>query len=749
MDIQDEPEILKRCYKCDHQLFDSINIVYNASNSMIVIWNKYQIFVYEDLNFESTAKVFMPEFQIQQLILSNNYLICLDKSGNIHTTSMKFKNPAQKRFKSSFQPKEQGIMICIQTQDDHSSSILSVKCENDLYSLCLNKINSEFTLEKKIALLHSGRWPLPTAIQDKCIIAIHKLSETEFDYVKKIFDVNSNYIVNDYSLIIMSFDKLSVYGCLFSPKMPDEAVNLVKLYTCPSEICNIEITEINNLFILIGLNIGTLVRLNLRNVSNKPELVHLNSALYKFLTLKDTVLYTDAKSMWKTDNTFTENISFFQFFVKDVKDFIKFGDQIICTTFTNLIYIFPIDDESSYIKPITTDEYCAAEKLLNNSEYLYKIIEELEKNNTLTKKINEEGNFVTAFSLSNRQDIMDNIIHHTITVYEYYQDVIHEHPGLMATEELYKYSLPDTFFILINLSTTTLQHMFNNILSNVLNDVKIHISLSMDGKLLKTTSMKVTDTFKKLKVLMPVTIQDENISEMDVNMELVTSVPGAFEEKQKLWVTLYRRRVVLTSEHFIQSAVPNTDYPPKRETNIEKLAWNFTQDYYQEMVKVTNLMKLDSVPKFSIYLKLPNNFAELLKKNADHLSYLTKMRAEQIVQNYSSEEFLKSNSPITFEVGSNSVAVEIVSDDFSKPLLKFSCGNMTVAHDIRSLFSKIIYDDFKNSGPGQEFVKHALYYEAEKVLKKIKSCIQNKPHFKDFQPVADEFEKNIIGALPI
>lgn len=710
MDLIEEPEVLKRCYKCEHQIFDNINIVYNASNSMIVIWNKYQIFVYEDLNFESTAKVFVPEFQVHQLILSNNYLVCLDKTGNIHTTSMKFKNPAQKRFKSSFQPKEQGIMICTQTHDN-LPSILSMKYESGLYSLCLNKINSDYTLEKKIALLHSGRWPLPTAIQDKCLLAIHKLTESEFGYVKKIFDVNEN-IGNDCSLVIMSFDKLSVYGCLFYPKSPDEAVNLVKIYTCPSEICNIELCLLGDLFILIGLNIGTLVRLNMKNVSDKPELLHLNTALYKFLTLKDTVLYTDGKSMWKTDNTFTDNISFFQFFVRDVKDFIKFGDQIICTTFTNLIYIFPIDDDSSYIKPETTDEYCAAEKLLNNSEYLYKIIEELEKNNALTKRISEEGNFVTAFSLSNRQDIMDNIIHHSIKVYDSYQDVVNEHSAVTMTEDPYKYWLPDSFFIFINLSTTTLQHMFNNILSNVFNDVKIHISLLMDGKLLKSTSLKVTDTFKKLMVLIPVNIENKDISEMNVNMELVSSVPGAFDEKQKLWVTLYRRRIVLNAEHFIKSDVPS-GIQGTRETNLEEMVYKFAQSNYSDMVKVTDLAKLETIPKFSVYLKLPRNYTDLLTKETDCLNYLNKKKSSQIVKSYSSEDFLKSSSSICFEIGSNKVTVEIVSDDFTPPLLKITSGNMATAFHIRNMFSKIIYDDFKNYGPGQEFVRYALYDEAE------------------------------------
>lgn len=711
MDTPEETEILKRCHKCEHELLGNLSIIYNASSSVIVTWNRFQIFVYEDLNFESTAKIFIPEFQVRQIIIANNYLLCLDTSGNVHTTCMKFKNPAQKRFKSSFQPREQSVLCCTLAGD----SVLSLRHESDLYFLCLNKLNSEFSSEKKAALLYNGRWPLPQPIPENCLLISHKLTEQEFDYVKTIFDVKENIMRNDCNLVVVSLDKLTVYGCLFSPKMAEEDVTLVKLYTCPSEICNFEIVQLQELHILIGLNIGTLVRLSLKDVAIKPELVHLNIALHKFQTLKDTIIYTDGNAMWKTDSTFTENISFFQFFVRHVKDFIKFGDQIICTTYSDLIYVFPIDDDSSYIKAETTDEYCSAEKLLNNSEYLHKIIEELEKNNELVKRINEEGNFVTAFSLSNRQDIMDNIIHHSITVYDSYDDAKTENPDIILTDKIFEYFDPDAFHILVKLTTTTLQHMFNNILSNIFNDVKIHISLSTEKKLLKTASVKVTDAFKKINILLPINLTSEDISEMNVNMELISSVPGAFDEKQKLWVTLYRKRVTLNAEHFIKLASTKKNNFRMTET-IEDLVYNVALAHFGGVYKFTDMTKYNLVPEFSVYLKLPQNYKAQFKNQPNVIDYMNKKKVAEISKHYTSEEFLKATSNFSFEIGNKKVKVGILSDEFSAPLLKVTCGNMAAAVHIRNFFSMIMYEDFGSYEPAKEFVKYMLYNETEVII---------------------------------
>ncbi|CAG9792738.1 unnamed protein product [Diatraea saccharalis] len=749
MEVAEEQEIYKKCYQLGLQLFDSLNIYYNVSNSLIVLWNKFQIFVYEDLNFENSSKIFTPEFQVDQLILSNNYLICLDSSGNVHTTSLKFKNPAQKRFKSSFLPRSQGVLLLnAQIQD----SIISIKHENDHYYLYLNKINSDFQLENKMQLKYDGRWPLPAPMQNKCLLTSYRLTTTELNYIMKIFNCKETNM-SDCHLLVLSFDKLTLYACLFNQKRGVNSANLVKLYTCPSEICNIEVVDNNGLNIYIGLKIGTFIRLFLNNVLRKPDIIHLNTALHKYATIKDTIIYTDGRSMWKTENLFDENISFTRCFVRQVKDFVRFGDQIICTSYTTMLYIFPMDDHNSFLKQETTEEYCSAEKLINNSEYLYKIMEEVEKNNELTKKINNEGNYITTLSMSKRQDVMDNILQHTVKVYESYEDVTKENSDIKLTENLFEYFKPNSFYFLITLTTGSMQHVLNNILSNILNKVKIHITLSTDLKLLKTTSVEMVETFKKLKVLLPFDNKDDNVTEIILNLKLVSSIPGAFDERQKLWATLFRKCVVLKSEHFIKpniaikSCLILKEQPEPLSDTIYKLA----VDQYGSLFNITDISKYHSNSKqFSVYGRLPNDYENIFKDESllNRLEYLTKKKATYVLEQIRSEEFLKSKSNICFQVGNTNVTIEIINDDFTNPLLQVTSMNMLIAFNIRNFITNLIYNEAA-MGTGYGNIKHVLYNTTENTLREIKLALLNQCNHEEFQPLTDKFQKDVIGALPI
>ncbi|RVE51663.1 hypothetical protein evm_003635 [Chilo suppressalis] len=617
----------------------------------------------------------------------------------------------------------------------------------------MNKINSDFQLENKIQLKYSGRWPLPAPTLNKCLITSRKVTTEQLNSVLKIFNIRQTNVSESY-LIVLSFDKLTVYTCLLNNKSGDSETKLVKLYTCPSEICNIEIVEQDNLYIQIGLKIGTLIRLSLKNILNKPDLVHLNTALHKYLYIKDTVIYTDGISMWKAENVFKENMLFTKFFVKHVKDFVNFGDQIICTSFSNMLYVFPLDDNNSYVKQETITEYCAAEKLLNNSEYLYKIMEEIEKNNELIKKINNEGNYITAFSISKRHDVMDNIIHNSIQVFESYEDVIKDNSDITLTENMHEYFNHNSVYILVKLAAVSLQHIFNNILSNILNDVKIHITFCTDTKLLKTTSIKVNETFKKLKVLLPLNMKDDDIAEIIVNIKLVSSIPGAFDERQKLWVTLYRDNVILKSEHFIKPNGANKTYTNLKEP-IEPLAdmiYKSALNQHGSLFNITDISKFHSYAKeFSVYCRLPNNYKDIFKDTSlmNYLEHLNKKKSTYILDQMKCNEFLRSESNISFNVGNVSVKLEIVNDDLSNPLMKITSINKLIAFNVRNFVANLIYNDATVCGNDKGNVIYSLYNTTENLLKKIKLALLNHCKYEEFQPIAENFEKNVFGALPI
>ncbi|XP_063369668.1 uncharacterized protein LOC134658002 [Cydia amplana] len=736
MDVCDDEQLdTKKCYKCGYELLDNLNVVYNSSNSIFIFWNKYQLFLYEYMNFKEATRIFTPEFRVHQIIISNNYLICLDCRGNVHVTSLKFKN-TQKRLKTSFLPRERNILGFVECGE----CVVSLKAESDTYFLCLNRIDSDFQTKRKIPICYTGETGLPhKTSQDKCLLTVSKVTSPD-EWIKQLF--SNNLIAKDTNVVIMSFDRMNVFACLLSSNMVQDVIQLIKLYSCPSEVCDIQVVQLEELNVIIVLKSGTILKLPLQTTTQMVVPIHLNTAVNKFMLLKDTLIYTDGLSMWKTENTFSK-ITFKQYFLRQVKDFVRVGDQLICTTFSKLIYVIP-DDNLSYLVP--ESEHCPAEKLLNNSEYLYRLLEEVDKNNELIKKLNEEGNYITALALSNRQDLMDSVLKNTITVYEHYEDAVKENPDLTITEDLEEYFKAESVYFLIKMKIIQMEHLVNQVISQLFKNSKIHMSLFSEDKLLKTNSLNVLDSFYRINVLIPLDYQAmTNVSVIKVHIKIVTYLPGAFDSKEPIWTTLYLKEIILNSEHFIKTDLISSRPRSFREPQetIDDMIAKTASNQHGNLFKFTDTKNIsDSV--FSMYVKLPVNYAEIFQ-NQELLSSLNARKAEYLSKQLSSEEFLKSNSNLTFEIGRQKLDVEIVTDDTA--VLKVSCADVSKVLGVRNFFADLLYGDYKTTGPEIQFTDYAFYTNVENLQKTIKSSMEN-PHSDHLQDLAEQLQK-IIGNLPI
>ncbi|XP_063388046.1 uncharacterized protein LOC134673935 [Cydia fagiglandana] len=735
MDVCDDEQLdTKKCYKCSYELLDNLNVVYNSSNSIFIFWNKYQLFLYENMNFKEATRIFIPEFSVHQIIISNNYLICLDSRGNVHVTSLKFKN-TRKRLKTSFSPRERNILGFVECGE----YVVSLKAESDTYFLCLNRINSDFQAKRKIPIFYKGETGIPRKTsQDKCLLTVYKVISHD-EGIKQLFGIN--FIAKDTNLLIVSFDRMNVFACLFSSNMSQDDIQLIKLYSCPSEICNTQVVQLEELNVVIVLKSGTILKLPLQTTTQMVVPIHLNTAVNKFILLKDTLIYTDGLSTWKTENIFSK-ITFKQYFLRQVKDFVRLGDQLICTTFSKLIYVIP-DDDISYLEP--ESEHCPAEKLLNNSEYLYRLLEEVDKNNLLIEKLNEEGNYITALALSNRQDLMDSILKNTITVYEHYEDAVKENPDLTMTEDLEEYFKAESVYFLIKIRIMQMEHLVNQVISQLFKNSKIHMSLFSEDKLLKTNSLNVSDSFYKINVLIPLDYPAmTNVSVVKVNIKIVTHLPGAFDSKEPMWTTLYRKEIILNSEHFIKTDLISSRLKSFKEPqeSINDMIAKTASNLHGNLFKFTDTTNI-SDSEFSMYVKLPVNYADIFK-NQELLSSLNTRKAEYLSKQLSSEEFLKSNSNLTFEIGRHKLNVEIVADD--SPVLKVSGTDISKVLGVRNFFADLLHGDYKTIGPEIQYTDYAFYTNVENLQKNIKGSVENQ--HSDLQDLSEQLQK-IIGSLPI
>lgn len=697
----------KKCIKCDERVICNLNIAYNAVNTTFALWNKFQMFLYEELVFERASKTIIPEFQIHKVITSNDYVICMDDNGNVHTTPLKFKNTDQKKNKHGFHTRVKSVVAFSLINQDYA---LCLKYESLDYFLDLHKIHSEFSLVKSAVLTATDQFLLQQNTE-KYLLKSYQINGRHINIVKKIFNVDSIDTNND-SIVFISFDKLSVFTCVFNHRTSESAINLVKLYTCPAEIASIDLIESDNMNVIVALTMGTIICLNLNELTS-PQIIHLNIAIHKLLASNDTVFYTDGITMWKAEHILATDIKFSQLFVNDVKDFIKFGDQILCTTFKNMMYIFSIDDESCYRKPQSIGDYCPAEMVLSNSDYLDQIRAELNKSKELLTMQTMQQEYITTLCLTNRQDIVEEIMGQMVVVYESYREAISEHPELVLTNQLSEYFENDSFYVLLKIITFR-DHRLSSFLTGSIGDLRIHVTIKSKGKIIKTTSVKITDVIKSESFLIPLQLKFIIPTDMTVESKVVTLIPGALDPKQKIWVILYRKTFPLTADNFIRLKIKDKAIKCLKDSNksLEELILQTTMKHYGSLFDFTDITdKRQAAKLFPAYVRLPPQYRELFYNAVRQPSKSNKVN--YLLQLFTSENFIKQQHHLYVTVANEQVKLEIISDGFSSPTLKVSSENPKVALDVRNFLSILILKMHPHCDPGILFISHTFYRTVE------------------------------------
>lgn len=714
-------------FKCEESI-SSLNVKYNQCNSMLVFWNKNQIFIYDNLKFPNPnySKYILPQYHIHDLLVYNNYIVCLDINGSVHIISLKFKN-TNVLIRNMFSPLEQNVIaICNFTPE----TILFLKQMSDNCLLSIHKVQPELQPEKKILLSVSTENFCTKNIQTKCILKTCGLSLNNFNEIKSLFHSNENILYTNHNLLLITFDRMTIYGAVFNNQT--EQISLQKIYLCPSLICNIEVNP-NDLQIVVALNIGTIIKFNLNTKEHYK--IHLNTAIHKMIVMKDTLIYTDGLTMWRAN--LNNDGKFKRYFARQVYDFVIIGDQIICTTFMNIIYSFSVEDykhNHHYDK-----SHILADIILSNSECLNQIFEEIENNSKIAKKIKEEETYISCIALANRLDIMNEVFQTNINVYTNYDEVQKAHSDMILTEKLKEYFEIDTILLSVELSITTVHHTIKNILTNLVENLRIYTTLSSGNQILKTVTIKVREYLKTVKYLIPL---KSKLNRVNVNIKLVVKLPGVHDKRDCVYTVLYTKNVLLTAEHFIKIHKDSRTICLKQPNKtLQKLVQESSEVLHGNLFNIHTANFINN--NYSFYVKLPNDYKEIFKNETYCKNKVQKETYEYLSSQYNSDEFLKSKSKLNLEIGDSKIVVEVVNDGFSEPLLKISGGNMSIGYDIRNFFAKILYDE--NNSIKHE-VNHTFYTTVENLQKTIKNYIFGS--FEDFTLVFEQFERNIIGGLP-
>lgn len=680
----DEETLNKCCYKCTVQPIEDLSIYHNPANSTTVLWNKYQVFLYENLDFTATTRIFASEYQISEILLTNNFLLCIDGNGNVHVTVLKFKSSTQNQMKMAFQPRENNIKTFLQYTED---LILSLKYEYDTYFLCLHKLTADFKITKKTILVNNKNWPVTET--KGCIMIKTLLNEEIFTELNRKTPERYQFIGRigtDYDLVLISLDN-AIYCCIFSPKIPAEEIELIQLYLCPSNVKNIEVTDSN--YVVISLSMGTVIRLNLTNISAPPDIIHLNMAIEKLVAINDVLVYTDGVSLWKSENTFTEKLKLKDLTIKHVKDLSVYNNQIICTTYTKLIYIIPLNSGSFIDKEVSS-----AKVLIDNSDYLENIFVEIEKNNELVKTLNKEQNYILATALSNRQDVINNI-NLKIIVYDNFNKL--QEKDVVFTEDLSQYFKSNIYIFLIRLMFDNTCQQIYNILSNVAEISTLNITIISNDSILKIICIEL-GSLKNINYIIPLPM--ENVStDFYIEIKIISNIPRAFDGQNNK-IILYKHTIILRSEHFICIPTDNYQFLKTPTESIKNL-----------IVPANNNNK--QTKDWSLYMKLPTNYKERFKNIDFSNENLNETKILYINQQFMNDEFLNSQNTIIFLIGSEKVTLEIVNDGFSEPMLKILSINLEKALDIRQFVWRIIYKDYAELENEKQLINWNFYATTE------------------------------------
>ncbi|XP_041974281.1 uncharacterized protein LOC121729735 [Aricia agestis] len=728
-----EDEQNRGCFKVPHKIYGNLYITYSEKSSLTVLWNVYQIFVYDDRIFES-PKVFIPEFNISNVIVCNNYLICLDDNDNIHITPLKFKHSAQKRLKSSFQPREQGVM-CIENFNENA---ICIKHTSFNYYLCMYKVSTNFILESEHKIMFDTL-SLTNLEAKPWIFHAYSTTSSEYDRIKDYYQQKETW--KDHVIVVFSIDRKNVFSVLYSSKNSNENLIPIKLYTCPSEIADAYyVVKTNNIHFILGLTIGTLIKISLTNPKNDAKIIHLNAAISKIISIEDGEVYTDGNALWKSEETFTNAIKFKKCSVAQVKDFVVITNKILCTTFSNLVYLLSIN--TMLFEELPLDIYCPASKVLSNDDCLAKIMKEITKSNEIVKKIKEEERYLTILSLANRYDILDEVIVYKVDVYETFGDVPKE--DLTLVENIEKYYSKDTLCFLLNVNIKPFSK-FVELLSNMFGNLMIHIAVSTRTNCIKTLSINIEGQLKKANLAVPVCTKKTDLNRVSIEIKLISSITEVFNSTQNMWTVLYSKRFYLNSEHFIKTQANNI-YSEVEGELVDPL-YQVAVSHYGHLYKF-NREKRKTI-EWLLYAKLAENYQDIFNNKIYLHSHLSTRKADIILKQITSDEFLKSKCEVVFEIGEDKVRLEIINDGFCKPTLKIRCTNVEKSYHIRNFLSQMVNRNFNDFEVNKEFVDHELYSTIEK-FQRILQEINNRPHSNtEFMKIFEKYQRSVIGKLPI
>lgn len=694
---------IKKCVKFQHEVFDNLNIASNFYTRSAVFWNKYQMFFYEDLDYETLKKksqwIYVSEFIIVQVILSSNHVICLDNCGDLYISPLKFKL----KNISNFQKREKEI-VGISYSLDVSFSLQKNPKGLDF---CVHKISTEFPLMNKIQILHKNIQRLTNISYGKILFRTYPINETQFVNIRDKFQIQ-NVTWSNQIFVLISFDYLSLYAALICLKSRNQTSNLIKLYSSPSQLNNVSFINKNHLCVILGLASGTLIKITLSREHNMPDIIHLNKAIAKFVSFNETIIYSDGISLWKAEQTYSETCKTFrEFIVKHVKDFVKVDDTVVCVTYSKMIYLLPFDDELSYVQIPIVAEYVPSKYMYNHAECLYQITDAISKNNSLAQEVERQKNYITALALSNRTDIVDGMVQYKIRVYDKYEDVLKDDIPLLVTSNIGEYFDTRTFYFLIGITTTSVEQKYINVLSNLFGNLQIHVTLLSEEKVLKTTSVKITEYLRELNILVPLNAEMLNLTYVAVNINLVTPVPGALNESETLWANLHHQTIILNSEHFIECDYPskNIEYIKKPKKSIKELIFEMARNHHGQLFKINEAPKVKPI-NWSFLVKLPIHFEDTFSNGTYYYEIFNESKANYLLSEISSNEFLKSKNVLCWSVGNVRVYLEIKNDGFSNAVLTVTSHNPLVAFNIRNFFSNLAYSMLQNYE--HEHVEHDL-----------------------------------------
>lgn len=668
-------------FNINRKIYDTLNICNNIND--IILWNKYQLFLYESCDFSADPLIFEPAFKVIDIVFDRNYIACLDINGNIHSIPLKLKKSKTRLF-ILFKPLAQNVISILKVDNE---SILTLQNNCGIYSVCFHK-SLDFQIATKTFYLKDIKQQVGIdKVLDKIVFKKHLVTNLNIDCLSTIFSQKCKSNILNGLLIISVLDNRTINAFIINSTSSDNNIPVTTLYYCPSNICDIVIYEKDyNISVLAALTSGTIIKLTF-GTNLTPHIIHLNIPIYKFINNKDDLIYSDGCTLWKTENTFTNEICFKKFSIKNPKDFIMFGAVVICVTFSNKIYTLSSCDEN---KSELESEYQPVSNVIQSVELLF---DEIKKNEELVKKIEIERNYTAAIALANRQDIVDKVMQRFVTIYDTYEEVINENSDVILTSNIAEYFTHKSVFILIKL-TFSLDYKddFKKIYNSLIGLLKLHVIIKNNNSILKTLSITIQN-LDNLNFVVPLNLNTMEVIDLDVIIKLICPV-GILVENQPIWNILFNKKNKLTSENFVKvfKVRDKIKHLKENKEELNDLILKTAENHHGLLLNFRSMSNNNLNFETIFYLKLPSDHESVLG-NKNTYKTLCNKRAEYLSKNLGSNEFLKLNHVVQIQVNENKLKLSLLKEN-NDILLKLSGHNPHVAFHMRNYFLHVFYDEF-------------------------------------------------------